>query len=181
MELEGRHIALLATDGFEDDELTRPLEALREAGAEVSVISEQEGPFKGKNGTVEDALYAVEDVDASSYDGLFLPGGVQNPDTLRMNEAAVQFVRGFFAAHKPVAAICHAPWMLIEAGVVDGRTLTSWPSLKTDLTNAGAIWVDEEVVVDQGLVTSRNPGDIPAFTAKAIEEFAEGAHEGQTL
>ena len=114
------------------------------------------------------------------YDGLLLPGGVENPDHLRVNQSAVDFVRGFFEDKKPVAAICHAPWLLIEAGVVDGRTMTSWPSLKTDLRNAGANWVDEEVVVDQGLVTSRNPDDLPVFCAKAVEEFTEGKHEDQT-
>ena len=180
-ELDGKRIALLATNGFEDDELTRPMEAVRGAGAEVEVISIKDGTIQGQNGTEINVDKLVTDVDVSDYNGLLLPGGVANPDKLRMDENAVGFVRKFFAAHKPVAAICHAPWMLIEAGVVDGRTLTSWPSLKTDIKNAGGTWVDEEVVVDEGLVTSRNPGDIPAFNAKAIEEFGEGKHEEQTV
>lgn len=178
--LHGKKIALLAADGFEDSELEKPLEAVRSAGAEVTIISEKAGTITGKNGTECTAEKAVEDVSSDDYNGLLLPGGLKNPDHLRMNPVAVQFVRDFFAAHKPVAAICHAPWMLIEAGVVEGRTLTSWPSLKTDLENAGAHWVDEEVVVDHGLVTSRKPDDLPAFCAKAIEEFGEGKHEGQT-
>lgn len=178
--LRGKHIALLATTGFEDSELMKPLEAVREAGAEVTIVSEKAESFKGKNGTEVTADKSVNNVSADEFDGLLLPGGVENPDRLRMNEKVVEFVRGFFDKHKPVAAICHAPWVLIEAGVVDGRTVTSWPSVRTDLENAGANWVDEEVVVDQGLVTSRNPDDIPAFCNKAIEEFAEGKHEGQS-
>lgn len=178
--LHSKHIALLATQGFEDSELQEPFEALRDAGATVTIISEQSGVFTGKNGTQISAEMSVDDVSANEYDGLLLPGGLENPDRLRMNESAVSFVRDFFTLHKPVAAICHAPWVLIEAGVVKGRTMTSWPSVKTDLENAGAIWVDEEVVVDEGLVTSRNPDDIPAFCQKAIEEFSEGAHPGQT-
>lgn len=178
--LDGKHIALLATNGFEDSELEKPLEAVRAAGAEVTIVSEKAGAFKGKNGTEVVADAAIEDVSYDDYDGLLLPGGVENPDHLRVNQSAVDFVRGFFENQKPVAAICHAPWILIEAGVVDGRTMTSWPSLKTDLRNAGANWVDEEVVVDQGLVTSRKPDDLPAFCAKAVEEFSEGKHEGQT-
>jgi protease I len=181
VDLEGKRIALLATNGFEDDELTKPLEGIKAAGATVTIISEETGGITGKNGTTVTATLAVEEAIHDDYDGLLLPGGVENPDKLRTNDDAVEFVREFFAAHKPVAAICHAPWLLVEANVVEGRTLTSWPSLKTDLENAGALWVDEEVVTDQGLVTSRNPGDIPAFTAKAIEEFAEGKHRGQTL
>lgn len=175
--LQSRHIALLATDGFEDSELEKPLAALRSAGAKVTIVSEDEGTFAGKNGTEIDTDIVVENAVADDYDGLLLPGGVENPDKLRMNEDAVDFIRDFFDAHKPVAAICHAPWLLIEAGVTDGRTLTSWPSLKTDLQNAGATWVDEEVVVDDGLVTSRNPDDLPVFCDKMIEEFAEGKHE----
>lgn len=180
-QLQAKHIALLATNGFEDSELTKPLEAVKAAGAQVTIISEEAGEFKGKNGTSMTADKAADDVIADDYDGLLLPGGVANPDHLRMNESAVNFIRAFFDQHKPVAAICHAPWMLIEAGVVNGRTLTSWPSLKTDLKNAGANWVDEEVVVDEGLVTSRKPDDLKAFCAKAVEEFAEGPHEGQTV
>jgi protease I len=175
--LDGKRIALLATDGFEDSELTKPLEAVREAGAEVTIISEEKGTFTGKNGTEIEADASIEDIVAADFDGLLLPGGVANPDKLRMNPMAVEFVKRFFDDSKPVAAICHAPWLLIEAGVVSGKKLTSWPSLKTDITNAGGIWVDEEVVVDNGLVTSRKPDDISAFSAKAIEEFAEGKHE----
>lgn len=178
--LETKRIALLATNGFEDSELSAPLDAVRAAGAEVVIISEQSGTFKGKNGLEIEADRALGDVAAEDFSGLLLPGGVENPDRLRMNADAIEFVRGFFEQHKPVAAICHAPWLLIEAGVLDGRTVTSWPSLKTDLENAGAEWVDEEVVVDNGLVTSRKPDDLPAFCEKAIEEFAEGEHEKQT-
>jgi len=177
--LSGKTIALLATNGFEDSELTAPLQAVRNAGATVVVISEKSGSITGKDGTEIDVESVVDDVAAQDFDGLLLPGGVANPDHLRMNDRAVSFVRDFFEQHKPVAAICHAPWMLIEAGVVHGRTVTSWPSLKTDLTNAGANWVDKEVVVDQGLVTSRKPDDLEAFCAKAVEEFGEGKHEGQ--
>lgn len=177
--LNGKKIALLATDGFEDSELTEPLNAVREAGAEVTIVSIKPS-FKGKNGTEMTADKQASEVIASDFDGLLLPGGVENPDHLRQDEAAVTFVRNFFELHKPVAAICHAPWMLIEADVVRGRTLTSWPSLKTDIKNAGGNWVDEEVVTDEGLVTSRNPDDLPAFCAKAVEEFGEGEHDEQT-
>ena len=180
MQLSGKKIALLSTNEFEDAELTDPLKAVREAGAVVEVISDSHEEIKGKNGTTVEVDRDIEDVTADEYDGLLLPGGVANPDKMRQNSKAVDFVRDFFVQHKPVAAICHAPWLLVEAGVVDGRTLTSWPSLKTDIKNAGGTWVDEEVVVDQGLVTSRNPSDIPAFCDKAIEEFAEGKHSGQT-
>lgn len=179
MDLSAKHIALLATNGFEDSELIEPLKALQEAGAEVMIISEKAGIITGKNGEEVSVDEVVDDAIVDDFDGLLLPGGVANPDTLRLNKAAVQFVRAFFDAHKPVAAICHAPWLLIEAGVVEGRRLTSWPSLRTDLENAGAIWIDEEVVTDQGLVTSRKPADIPAFSAKMVEEFAEGEHELQ--
>lgn len=179
--LEGKRILLLATDGFEDSELTKPLEAVKEAGADVVVVSNAEELITGKNGTEIEVDETVENVTADEFDGLLLPGGVANPDALRMDQSAVQLVRDFFAQHKPVAAICHAPWLLIEAGVVEGRTVTSWPSLKTDLVNAGATWVDEPVVVDEGLVTSRKPDDLDAFNAKAIEEFAEGRHAEQTV
>jgi len=179
-ELDGKTIALLATNGFEDSELTEPLKAVKDAGASVVVISEEAGEISGKHDTKVTAEKGVDEVSADDYDGLLLPGGVANPDTMRMNKAAVNFVRSFFDQHKPVAAICHAPWMLVEAGVLQGRTVTSWPSLKTDIKNAGATWVDESVVVDQGLVTSRKPDDIPDFNAKAIEEFAEGKHAEQT-
>lgn len=179
--LQGKHIALLATTGFEDSELQKPFDAVKQAGAEVTVISEKTGTFKGKNGTEITADLAVDDASAGDYDGLLLPGGVENPDRLRMNDAVVKFVQSFFEMKKPVAAICHAPWVLIETGVVDGRTLTSWPSVKTDLLNAGAHWVDQEVVVDDGLVTSRNPDDLPAFCNKAVEEFAAFNSETQTV
>lgn len=178
--LNGKKIALLATDGFEDSELNQPLDAVREAGAEVTIISEEAGTITGKNDTEISVDMAVDDADASQFDGLLLPGGVANPDKMRMNKKAVSFVRDFFEQHKPVAAICHAPWLLVEADVVKGRKLTSWPSLETDIKNAGGNWVDEQVVVDQGLVTSRKPDDLEAFSAKAIEEFAEGKHAGQT-
>jgi protease I len=173
MELQSKTIAVLATEGFEDDELTVPMERVKAAGAEVHVISLQAGTFKGKNGTEIHADLTIEEADEVDYDGLLLPGGVQNPDILRTNTEAVQFVKSFFDADKPVAAICHAPWVLVEANVVEGRTLTSWPSLRTDLENAGALWVDEPVVVDQNMVTSRNPQDIPVFSNKAIELFAQ--------
>lgn len=178
--LTGKTIALLATDGFEDSELVKPLQGVKDAGATVVVVSNDKEAIEGKNGTKVDVDVNVADVDAEDFDGLLLPGGVQNPDAMRMVPEAVDFVRDFFDQQKPVAAICHAPWLLIEADVVRDRTVTSWPSLQTDLMNAGAEWVDEEVVTDNGLVTSRNPDDIPAFTAKAIEEFAEGKHELQT-
>ena len=180
MELQGKTRAILLGDGFEDSELTKPLEAVKNAGADVVVISEEAGTITGKDGTEVSVDKALEDVKAEDFDGLLLPGGVANPDHMRMNADAVDFVRAFFETSKPVAAICHAPWMLIEADVVEGRNVTSWPSLKTDLINAGANWVDEEVVVDNGLVTSRKPDDLEAFCAKAIEEFGEGEHEPQT-
>ena len=178
--LQGKKIALLATDGFEDSELTQPLEAVKNSGAEVVIISDQTGKITGKDGTHVPVDKLVDDVHSDQFDGLLLPGGVGNPDKMRMNQKAVQFVRGFFEKHKPVAAICHAPWLLIEAGVVKERKLTSWPSLKTDLINAGANWVDEEVVTDNGLITSRKPDDLAAFCAKAVEELAEGPHTFQT-
>jgi protease I len=182
--LDGKKIAFLQTDGVEQVELEKPLEAIRGEGAEVTLVSLQKGEFQAFNhldkGDSFSADAAASDADAGDFDGLVLPGGVANPDFLRTDEGAVRFVRGFFEQSKPVAAICHGPWTLVEAGVVKGRTVTSWPSLKTDLRNAGAEWVDEEVHVDQGLVTSRKPDDIPAFNEKAIEEFAEGRHEEQS-
>lgn len=183
-DLQGKKIAILATHGFEEVELTEPLEAIRNAGAEVHVIAPESGEIQGMNGATEKGGSVPVDktlaeVSAGDYHGLVLPGGVANPDKLRMNEQAVSFIRDFFEQQKPVAAICHGPWTLVEAGVVQGRTLTSWPSLKTDIENAGGTWVDEEVHVDQGLVTSRKPDDLDAFCAKAIEEFAEGRHKGQ--
>lgn len=182
--LVGKKIAFLATDGFEQVELTEPWKAIQKAGAEVELISVKSGKIQGvhhdKQGDKFQVDKTVEQAAAQDYDGLVLPGGVFNPDALRIDEMAVDFVRDFFSQHKPVAAICHGPWTLIEAGVVDGRKMTSWPSLKTDLKNAGANWVDEECVCDSGLVTSRKPDDLPAFCKKAIEEFAEGPHPNQT-
>ncbi|RJS91253.1 type 1 glutamine amidotransferase domain-containing protein [Salinisphaera sp. Q1T1-3] len=184
-ELQGKKIAFLAADGFEQVELTRPWNDLKKAGATVELISIKSGEIQGMNADINKAdTFAVDktvdQVSAGDYHGLVLPGGVVNPDALRANEKAVQFTRDFFAQHKPVAAICHAPILLIEAGVLDGRTVTSFPSIKTDIQNAGATWVDQEVVCDEGLVTSRTPDDLDAFCAKAIEEFAEGKHEDQT-
>ena len=181
--IEGTKVAFLATDGVEQAELTDPWKAVEDAGGTPELISLEPGVVLGfdhldKADTFPVAQTAAE-ADASAYDALVLPGGVANPDALRMDPDAVAFVRAFFDAGKPVAAICHAPWTMIEADVVRGRTLTSWPSLQTDLRNAGATWTDEEVVVDQGLVTSRRPDDLPAFCAKLVEEFAEGVHEGQ--
>jgi protease I len=179
--LDGKRVAFLATDGVEQVELTEPLEAVRDEGAEVDVISLKKGEFQGfehlDKGQTFTADKAVKDASADDYDALVLPGGVANPDFLRSDEAAVRFVRSFVEAKKPVGAICHGPWTLVEADVIKGRTLTSWPSLQTDIRNAGATWVDEEVHVDQGLVTSRKPDDLPAFNAKVIEEVAEGRHE----
>ena len=182
--LDGRHVAILvATEGTEQVELTEPRKALEDAGADVDLLSTEAGEVQAFNhldkGDTFTADKAVGDADAGDYDALMLPGGVANPDNLRMHPEAVRFVRAFFDAGKPVAAICHAPWTLVEADVVRGRTLTSWPSLQTDIRNAGGEWVDEEVVVDEGLVTSRKPDDIPAFNAKMVEEFCEGPHEGQ--
>ena len=180
-ELKGRRVAFLFTDGAEQVEVTEPLEAVRKAGAETDIVSLEKGEVemwkhfdKGDKMTAE---VAVADADPSDYDGLVLPGGVANPDQLRLNKDAVKFVRAFFEQDKPVGVICHGPWMLVETGVAKGRKVTSWPSLQTDLRNAGADWVDEEVVVDNGLVTSRKPDDLPAFCAKIVEEFAEGKHK----
>src|SRR5437588_389379 len=179
-ELKGKRVAFLFTEGAEQPEVTEPLEAVRGAGAKVDIVSLEKGEVemwkhfdKGDKITAD---HAVSDVNASDYDGLVLPGGVANPDQLRADEDAVRFVRDFFEQDKPAGLICHAPWMLVEADVARGRQVTSWPSLKTDLRNAGANWVDEEVVVDNGLLTSRKPDDIPAFNRKMIEEFGEGVH-----
>jgi protease I len=182
--LQDKKIAfLMSNEGVEQVELTEPLEAVREAGAEAELLAPEAGEIQAFNhldkGDTFKADRAVGDADASEFDGLVLPGGVANPDQLRTKPEALEFVRGFFEAGKPVGVICHGPWTLIDAGVAKGRTLTSWPSLQTDLRNAGAEWVDEEVHVDQGLVTSRKPDDLEAFNAKIVDEFAEGVHEGQ--
>lgn len=177
--LKGRRVAILATDGFEQSELLEPRRALDAAGAATVVISPKTGPITGwRHGAWGQSVavdVTLDKAQADDYDALMLPGGVMNPDRLRTDKAAVAFVRSFFDSEKPVAAICHAPIMLIEADVVRDRRLTSWPSLQTDVRNAGGRWVDEEVVVDRGLVTSRKPEDIPAFNKKMIEAIAEGA------
>jgi protease I len=182
-ELKGKKIAFLAADMVEQAELAEPWKALEQAGAELELLSIQDGEIQGFNHYDKADTFkvdqTVEEADPSEYDGLVLPGGVGNPDNLRQDENAVQFVREFFEQGKPVGAICHAPWLLVEAGVVRGRKLTSFPSVQTDIRNAGGNWVDEEVVVDNGLVTSRKPDDLPAFNKKLIEEFAEGRHEAQ--
>ena len=179
--LRGKKIAILATEGFEQSELEKPRAALHQAGAQTELISPKEGQIRGWDdsdfGDSFDVDRPLEEANADDYDGLLLPGGVMNPDKLRLEPKAVDFVRAFFLAGKPVAAICHGPQLLIEADAVRGRKLTSYQSIKKDLINAGAQWVDQEVVVDNGLVTSRKPDDIPAFNAKMIEEFAEGIHE----
>lgn len=179
--LAGKRVAILATDGFEQSELTEPKRALEEAGAQTEVIAPGQGRIRGWKmkdwGDEVDVDTPLADADPGDYDALVLPGGVMNPDRLRMDDKAIRFVRSFLDARKPVAAICHGPWTLVEADAVRGRRLTSWPSLKTDIRNAGGDWVDEQVVTDQGLVTSRKPDDIPAFNAKMIEEIAEGRHQ----
>lgn len=179
-DLKGKRVAALVDNGFEQVELTEPKKALEQAGATVDVVSPQSGEVKGWNhkewGEKVRVDRPLEQARADEYDALLLPGGVMNPDKLRANTKAVEFVKGFVASGKPIAAICHGPWTLIEAGGVRGRKVTSWPSLQTDLRNAGATWVDEPVVTDNGLVTSRKPDDIPAFNKKMIEEFAEGRH-----
>src|SRR5438270_1003917 len=180
-QLDGKKVAFLFTEGAEQVEVSEPLEAVKNAGADVDIVSLDKGEVEMWNhfdkGDKITADLAAGDADASNYDGLVLPGGVANPDQPRGDADAVKFVRAFFEQHKPVGVICHGPWTLIEADVVKGRKITSWPSLRTDLRNAGAEWVDEEVVVDNGLVTSRKPDDLPAFCAKLVEEFAEGKHE----
>ena len=179
--LDGKKIAVLFTDGVEQVELEKPVDGLKNEGAEVTFLTLEAGEVQAFNHLDHadkiEVENAVSDADASDYDGLLLPGGVANPDFLRMDDDAVKFVASFAEQSKPIAAICHAPWTLVEADVVKGRKLTSWPSLQTDIANAGGEWVDEEVVVDEGLVTSRKPDDIPVFTEKAIEEFCEGKHE----
>jgi protease I len=179
--LEGLKIAILATDGFEQSELMEPRKALREAGADTEIIAPKSGKLRGWNHTDWGEEVAVDqalsDADPKDYDALVLPGGVMNPDHLRMQPQAVAFVKAFVEADKPIAAICHGPWTLIEAGAVRGHRMTSWPSLKTDLRNAGAEWVDEEVVVDGRIVTSRKPDDLPAFNREIIELFSQARPE----
>jgi protease I len=181
--LSGKKVAILVTDGFEQSEMTEPRKALQAEGAETVIVSPKEGKIKGWQHTDWGDEFEVDvkltQARAEDFDALLLPGGVMNPDHLRLEPKAAELVRSFFEAGKPVAAICHGPWLLIDAGVVEGRTVTSWPSIRADLTNAGAKVVDKEVVVDRGLVTSRKPDDIPAFNRKMIEEFAEGRHDAQ--
>ena len=181
--LKGKRIAIIAADMVEQVELVEPRKALEAAGAETELISIKPGSIQGFDHFDKADMHkvdrAVEEADASDYDGLLIPGGVGNPDLMRGDENMVAFAHAFFEQGKPVAAICHGPWLLVEAGVVRGRKLTSWPTLRTDIENAGGNWVDEQVVVDGGLVTSRKPDDIPAFNAKMIEELAEGIHAAQ--
>jgi protease I len=182
--LQGKKVAfLMANEGVEQVELTEPLKAVRDAGAEAELIAPEAGEIQGFNHLDKGDTFPVDqtvgEVEADEFDALVLPGGVANPDQLRTKPEAVQFVRAFFETGKPVGVICHGPWTLVEADVVRGRTITSWPSLQTDLRNAGAEWVDEEVHVDQGLVSSRKPDDLDAFCAKVVEEIAEGVHAGQ--
>src|ERR1043165_3345973 len=179
-ELKGKRVAILVADGFEQVEMTGPREALKQAGATTDLVSPVDGKVQAAQHADKGDIFSVDvpltSADANDYDALVLPGGVMNPDTLRINKNAVSFIKSFVDAGKPIAAIFHGPWPLIEVGVVRGKTVTSWPSLQTDLRNAGAKWVDQEVVVDHGLVTSRKPADLPAFNQKMIEEFAEGRH-----
>ncbi len=178
--LEGKRVAIVVANGFEQVEMTSPREALEEAGAETYLVSIEDNRVKGWKhtnwGDTFEVDVPIDEANPEDYDALLLPGGVMNPDKLRRDERVLEFVREFFEEGKPVAAICHAPWTLIDAGVVEGRHVTSYPSIRTDLENAGAEWTDEEVVVDQGLVTSRKPEDLPAFNAKMLEEIAEGRH-----
>jgi deglycase len=182
-QLQGKKIAFIATNMVEEVELTTPWQAVKDAGGAPELLSIKSGKIQAFNHYDKSKTYKVDKEISSArmddYDGLVIPGGVGNPDTMRMDSDAVELVRSFFEAGKPVAVICHGPWMLVEADVVRGRKLTSWPSVKTDIRNAGGNWVDEEVVVDQGLVTSRKPDDLPAFCKKLVEEFAEGIHAGQ--
>ncbi|MGJ8550288.1 type 1 glutamine amidotransferase domain-containing protein [Winogradskyella wichelsiae] len=182
--LKRKTVAILATNGFEESELKEPMNALRQAGADVHIVSDKAGKIKGWENGNWSSEYNVDkilsEVAESDYNALLLPGGVMNPDTLRQNKEAVDFVKSFFKNKKPVAAICHAPWLLAEADVLKGRKITSYGSIKQDMINAGAEWEDSEVVVDHGLVTSRNPNDLPAFNAKLIEEVYEGKHQLQT-
>ena len=181
-QLDGKTVAFLtAQEGIEEVELTEPWKAIKDAGATPKLIAPENGEIQALNHLDKSSTYTVdqslEDADPEDYDALVLPGGVANPDQLRTDERAIRFVQQIFAAGKPVGVICHGPWTLVEADLVRGRKLTSWPSLQTDIRNAGGEWVDEEVVVDQGLVSSRKPDDLPAFCAKIIEEFAEGRHQ----
>src|SRR3954464_12792056 len=183
--LDGKKVAVLFTDGVEQVELDKRVEGLKEEGAEVTYLTLEPGEVQAFNhldhGDKIQVDDAVKDADASDFDALLLPGGVANPDFLRADEDAVSFVHAFVEQAKPIGSICHGPWTLVEADVVKGRTLTSWPSLKTDIRNAGGEWVDEEVVVDAGFVTSRKPDDLPAFCAKVVEEICEGRHDEQAL
>jgi protease I len=180
MHLKGRKVLILATHGFEQSELEIPRERLKKHGAEVHVACPEKGEIRGWEkkdwGRAVPVDKPLGEVSADQYDAIVLPGGQMNPDTLRQNETALKLIRSFFDANKVVAAICHAPWLLIDTGIAKGRRLTSYKSVKTDLINAGAKWEDKEVVVDQGLVTSRHPGDLEAFSAKIMEEIAEGKH-----
>jgi len=182
--LKGKTIAILATDGFEQSELIKPKQALEDAGARAQVVSPSDKKIKGWDkkdwGKEVPVDVPLNSADASQYDALLLPGGVMNPDHLRMNPDAVRFAKQFFDQGKPVAAICHGPWMLVETGAARGRTLTSWPSLQTDIRNAGGTWVDKEVIVSNGVVSSRNPDDIPAFNREMIALFAKGAGQSAT-
>jgi protease I len=186
-QLQGKKVAFLAADAYEESELKKPWQALHEAGAELSLVSLEDGEITAldeqelKPGATHPVDLTVEEANAGDFDALVLPGGVMNPDKLRADENAVHFVRRFFEQGKPVGAICHGPWTLVEAGVLRGRTVTSYPSIQTDIRNAGGNWVDEEVHVDEGLVTSRKPDDIPAFVEKLIEEIAEGRHAEQAV
>ena len=181
--LQGKRVAFLATDMVEQVELTEPWKAVKDAGGTPELVSLEEGEIQGFNHYDKADTFkvdrTVEEARAEDYDALVIPGGVGNPDTMRTHENAVQLVRDFFEQGKPVGVICHGPWMLVEAGVVRGRKVTSWPSLQTDIRNAGGDWVDQDVVVDDGLVTSRKPDDLPAFNEKIVEEFCEGRHEQQ--
>lgn len=181
--LDGKKIAILVANGFEEVEMTEPRKALEEAGAKTELISPEDSKVKAWNkenwGDEYEVDVKLESASPGDYNGLLLPGGVMSPDKLRRNNDAVKFVKAFFEEGKPIGAICHGPWTLIETGALEGRKVTSFPSIKTDLENAGAKWIDEEVVVDEGLVTSRKPSDIPAFNRKLVEEYAEGVHEEQ--
>ncbi len=183
-ELNGKKVAILVADGFEQVEMTKPREALKNAGAEVKIVSPKAGKIQGMQHADKGDQFEVDielsKADPEDFDALMIPGGLMNPDQLRSTPEATEFVRHFFSSRKPVAAIFHAPWVLIDAGVVRGRTLTSWEAIQTDVKNAGATWVNKQVVVDNGLVTSRKPDDIPAFNKKMIEEFAEGIHQSRT-